>query len=650
MKKRTMRLAALLMAGLMMLSGCSSGGAGGTEVKDSQTGTKASTSGGVMTDVGTPRAETLIVDMLSGTQTDPDNCNPYMTGCITMDCGLHQLIFPALWEVDTMKGEQICDLAADFPKAMDDTNTKFQFHIREGIKWSDGTDFTAEDVAYTSDVLIKTDSFSWSGFYKSFVKSMKAVDKYTIEMELVEPNVKPQQKLGVIVFGNNFKILPKHIWEKEDPATFKYTNPLSLGPYTLTKRDTQGNWFLYEKREDWKNTDVGIIDGEPKPQYILFKYFGSEEKRVMAAVNNELDVLMDISPESWDILREKNPNAKCWTKEFPYAIPDDPCERGVSFNCSNELYNNKEVRWALTLCMDIKQVSMATFGGKLKFSPIAVPPTTSLSETYQKPMLDWLKTYAFEDGYVPFNENASKEMVELLKSEGVEDLPADDKGITDTFGIGWWKYDTDKAAQLLEKNGFSLKDGKWMDPDGKPWEVVIQAPADFEIESMRLAFAVADAWNKFGVSAQVKQQDSSTYWTGYANGNYDVGAFWPFCGLLPDLTENIQTWHEKYILPNGENAAGNKERFQNEKISKSIDALQVMDPDDPKIITTVQDMMKTFVEEMPAIPMFGTAKFVPVVETYWKGFQDSENPFEGPWWWWSQFKFYTTKIEPVQAQ
>ena len=49
---------------------------------------------------------------------------------------------------------------------------------------------------------------------------------------------------------------------------------------------------------------------------------------------------------------------------------------------------------------------------------------------------------------------------------------------------------------------------------------------------MRLAFAVADAWSKFGVKAEVKQQDSSTFWTSYATGNYDAGAYWPFCGLI----------------------------------------------------------------------------------------------------------------------
>ena len=83
-------------------------------------------------------------------------------------------------------------------------------------------------------------------------------------------------------------------------------------------------------------------------------------------------------------------------------------------------------------------------------------------------------------------------------------------------------------------------------------------------------------------------------------------------------------------------------------LSAAIDKLQTLEPDDPEVNKTVEEMLKIFVDEMPAIPMFGTAKFVPVVETYWTGFQDSENPFEGPWWWWSQFRFYTTKIEAAK--
>lgn len=643
MQNNTKRIIAAALAGMMLFSGC---GSGKTESKNETSNVTTAGTTSKMTDVGTPREETLIVDMLSGRQNDPDNCNPYMTGCVALDCGLLQLVYPQLWDVDTMKGEQFCDLAAEFPQPTDDTNTKFRFKLREGITWSDGKPFTAADVEFTAKVLQETESYSWSSYFNSVVKSMVAIDDYTIELETVNSDSKPEQKLGTVSASNAFRILPKHIWEKEDWATFKYTNPLSLGPYVLSKRDPQGNWFLFEKRKDWENSDVGVVKGEPNPQYILFKYFGSEEKRVMAAVNNELDVLMDVSPESWDILMSKNPNAKCWTDTFPYAIPDDPCERGISFNCSNELFASKEVRWALNLCMDIKEVSMATFGGKLKFSPVAVPPTTKLMETYQVPMLDWLKEYSFEDGYKPFDEEIPKQMVEMLKSEGVEDLPTTEEEIMNTFGIGWWKYDTDKATELLEKNGFSLKDGQWMTPSGEPFEIVLSTPADFEIESMRLNFAVADAWNKFGIKAEVKQQDSSTYWTEYTNGNFEVGGYWPFCGLIPDTTEQMNYWNEKYIADVGKSAAGNKERWKNATVTEKLNELQEMKADDPEIVENVNEILKVFVDEMPASPMFGTAKFVPVVETYWTGFPNAENPYEGPWWWWSGFKFYTTEIKP----
>ncbi len=42
---------------------------------------------------------------------------------------------------------------------------------------------------------------------------------------------------------------------------------------------------------------------------------------------------------------------------------------------------------------------------------------------------------------------------------------------------------------------------------------------------------------------------------------------------------------------------------------------------------------------MPAIQMFGTTQFVPVNTYYWTNEPSADNPYEGPWWWWSTFKF-----------
>ena len=60
----------------------------------------------------------------------------------------------------------------------------------------------------------------------------------------------------------------------------------------------------------------------------------------------------------------------------------------------------------------------------------------------------------------------------------------------------------------------------------------------------------------------------------------------------------------------------------------------------------VAEMLKDLVKGLPSIEMFGTSKFVPVNETYWKNYPSADNYYEGPWWWWSNFKFIAAKVEP----
>ena len=599
-----------------------------------------------MTDVGTPRKETLIVDMLNGNAADPFQMNPYMPGCAPMDVGLHQLIFTYLWEIDTVKGEQYGEIAEDLPEAVDDSMTKFRFKIREGLTWSDGVPVTAADVEFTSDMILNTPEFSYSAYYATIVKSMKAIDELTVEVECASPQAKLAQRLGVVIWGADFKVVPKHIWEKEDPKVFKNSDVIGCGPYKLIDRDkTSGNWFLYEKREDWENSTTGIIFGEPAPKYILFKYYGAEEKRIMAAINNEIDILQDITPESWDILKSKNDNAKAWYANFPYADMNDPCERGLTFNCAVAPFDNVDVRWALALATDIQTVSMSTFGGMLRVSPIQLPPIDVLQDTYHKPMTEWLTNFELADGYQPFESTYADDMVDMLTQQGVEGLPAAGQEATDVFGVGWWKYDTEEATKLLESSGFTFKDDKWYKPDGEAWQIVILAPADFEVQSMRLAFSVADSWRKFGIDAQVKQLDSTTFWDAESTGNFEVGSFWPACGLLPDTTTNMAGWHKQFIVPVGERSSGNRARWSNDRVSTLLDELAGMLSTDPLVVDKITEINQEFVQEIPFLPMFGTSKFVPVIETYWTGFQDADNQFEGPWWWWSQFKSYTPNIK-----
>jgi peptide/nickel transport system substrate-binding protein len=601
-----------------------------------------------MTDVGTPRKETLVVDILTGRVGNPKKMNPYQEGNIVVQ-GLHQLGYSNLWEIDTTKGTQYPALAATMPEALDDSFTKFRFKVRKGLAWSDGQPFSAHDVAYTAKMLLDNPKLPFSRFLSTNLKSMAAVDDETIELETIKALPKLPYSFGSVIFGNGFRTIPKHVWEKVDPVTFDNYPPVTIGPYKVKDVDPNGFWFLWEKREDWQKTDVGQIVGEPAAKYVLFRSFGPEERKVLAMAQNEIDILTDITPEAWDILRERNPKAKTWFEAFPWANLDDPCERGISFNNQTPPYDKWQVRWALALATNIENASIATFSGMLRVSPLHTPPVSVLMKTYHEPMTPWLKEFALPDGYKPFDAGYATRIAKRMTAEGVEGLPKGEAELRSLFGIGWWKHDPAKAGQLLESVGFKRSRNQWMLPDGTPWRMTINAPADFEIQSQRLAFAVANEWKKFGVDVNVQQQQGGVFATEYSAGNFQAGSYWnQTCGIGPDIWVRSEWWHERYVSPTGTPASFNRERFKDTEVSRIIDEMANLTTTDKRNVEHGTELLKELVKEMPVIPMFGTSKFVPVNNTYWTNYPSSANYYEGPWWWWSNFKYIAARIKPVQ--
>ena len=89
-----------------------------------------------MTNVGTPREQTLVVDMLNARVGNPTNMNMYQQG-VTINHGYHQMAGALLYDIDTAKGTQFPDLAAEMPIPNEDF-TVFTVPLRQGLTWSDG--------------------------------------------------------------------------------------------------------------------------------------------------------------------------------------------------------------------------------------------------------------------------------------------------------------------------------------------------------------------------------------------------------------------------------------------------------------------------------------------------------------------------------
>ena len=224
----------------------------------------------------------------------------------------------------------------------------------------------------------------------------------------------------------HFWPVAKHIWESQDPTTFAAFPPTCLGQYKFSKADPNGNWTLWELRDDWQRTSVGQINKTAGPKYLLWNFVGTEEKRILAMINNDVDILQDITPESMQVLTERSKAVRAWHAGFPYADFDDPCERGISFNNSEPPYDQWQVRWALALATDIKNVALGTFAGMLRVSPLGVPPVAAVQNVYHKPLVERLTALTLPDGYAPFDPNYAVDMAKMLQGTGRRRRPAHD--------------------------------------------------------------------------------------------------------------------------------------------------------------------------------------------------------------------------------
>ena len=177
------------------------------------------------------------------------------------------------------------ELAKDWDISED--GTTYTFHLREGVKWSDGKEFTADDVIFTFDV-IKDEDVPTSTRDVMMVDGQfpeyRKIDKYTVEIEIPKP---------FAPFLNNMTtyIVPKHKlyepWKNgnfnetwginTEPSEIVGTGPFTLGEYkpgervvlirnaNYWRRDTEGKPLPYITR--W----VRIISESQETQTLLFE-------------------------------------------------------------------------------------------------------------------------------------------------------------------------------------------------------------------------------------------------------------------------------------------------------------------------------------------------------------------------------------------
>ncbi|GLX02542.1 peptide ABC transporter substrate-binding protein [Microtetraspora sp. NBRC 16547] len=178
-----------------------------------------------------------------------------------------------------------------------DDKLTWTFKIRDGLKWSDGTPLTAEDAAWTLN-LITTDAVAGTanGSLVSNFESVTAPDATTLVIKTKEPQANVTY---VSVPRSGIPIVPKHIWESQAEHLKDYKNDtfpvVGYGPWTLTDYKPE-QYAKFDANKDF-------ILGKPGFDHMVQQSFKSVDAAVAALRSGQLDYINGVNPTQFKALQ-----------------------------------------------------------------------------------------------------------------------------------------------------------------------------------------------------------------------------------------------------------------------------------------------------------------------------------------------------------
>lgn len=604
---------------------------------------------------GLPRNETLIIQ--GPEAQNADWFNLWAPGGGAQANGNQQLSADTLWFINPEgSGEDAWQnaLAAAPPEYNDDFTT-MTVSLKDGIYWSDGQPFTAEDVVYTVETMIEHPGMNWSARLAVSVDTVEAIDDHTVVFNLKSPNSRFHTLFTVR--WNAAWIMPKHIFsEYDDPLTASFNPPVSLSAYVLENYDANGQWAIWRLRDDWERTSIGMtLDSAPEVTYVVYRTAGNPDARVIEQLNNNLDVINDIAPEGmFTIAREAADTTAQWLPGFPFAHPD-PTLPSVLFNNQLDKLSDPRVRWALALMIDIRSVSMGSYRGAANIAALSVPPTGTAIPTYYEPMQEWLTNFELDTGestIQPYNPDIAEQIADLVTPQWGDSIPPDPDLRREMFGFGWWNQDVDAAAELLRAAGFTQSGNSWLTPEGEPFTLTLQVEGDNIPTLARAGNIIAQQWSMNGVPTNINVA-GPTHSQRLNVGDYEAAIFWTVetWGGHPDLSFFLESFHSDFIVPLGESQPPrNLQRWENAQLDDIIERNRVLAFDSPEVVDLGVEYLKLAVEEMPFIPLMAYNKFAPFDTTYWTGYPSIENPYAASGPFWSNIRYMVTALERTGAE
>ena len=330
MKKRVL---CLCLAGLMAASLTGCGGAGNAAETTAAAGAENSAAA---SEAGASEGKEELVFV---NYRDIRDLNPHL---YAGEMYAQEMLYETLVNI-TADGYEGC--LAESWDITDDGRT-YTFHIRDGVKFSDGEVCDANAIKANFDAIIENkDRHTWLEMMNLLV-GVSAPDDKTFVIELSEPYYPLLTELGVT---RPFAMIsPKAM---KDGSTKDGVNAyIGTGPYVLTDFVTD-EYAVFEANENYWGE-------QPKIKKITVKVIPDNQTRILALEKGEIDMIFGKNMIDADAINQYTGNDK-----FTVSLSDPTSTRQIVLNTTRDVLADKEVRQALQHATNKQAISDGIFYG-----------------------------------------------------------------------------------------------------------------------------------------------------------------------------------------------------------------------------------------------------------------------------------------------
>jgi len=372
--------------------------------------------------------------------TDPHSQNENLTN------NINQLVYEFLTVRDKKLGV-IPALAESWTQV---SPTVWRFKLRPGVKFHDGTPFTADDVVFSFE-RARSDT-SQLRAYSNACGTPRKIDDLTVEFTLAGPNPVMLEHINTINIMSkawsekNRATKPQNYSAKEDMITAHQAN--GTGPYMLKSREPDIKTVLV-KNPDWWGLKENRFEGNADE--VIYSPIVSDATRVAALISGEVDLVNDPPPQDVPRLAQ-TPGIKILegTENRIVFIGMDQARDELLYSSvkGKNPFKDKRVRQALYQAIDIEAIHKSTMRGLAQPSGAMLPSPIQTTPELEKR------------------------------------LP----------------FDKEKAKKLMAEAGY---------PNG--FEVTLDCPNNRYVNDEKICQALAAMWSQIGVTTRVNAMPRANY-------------------------------------------------------------------------------------------------------------------------------------------